>query len=53
MEWIQKRLQALRKLLEGKYKIDPKAVDDLLDDFTGMRNLWGELFTVHGKKTYA
>ena len=44
------KVKALRKLLEGKYKIDPKAVDDLLDDFTGMRNLWGELFTVMGRR---
>jgi len=45
-----KKVRALRELLEGKYKIDPKAVDDLLDDFTGMRNLWGELFTIMGRR---
>jgi len=45
------KVRALRELLEGApYNIKSKAVDELLDDFTGMRNLWGELFTSMGRR---
>ena len=47
----QAKKQALRETLEGApYNIKPDDVTELLDDFTGMRNLWGELFTSMGRR---
>ena len=43
--------QALRKILEGDpYNIKPEDITELFESFTGMRTLWGELFTSMGRR---
>ena len=45
-----KKQETLRKELINKYKADPEDVTKMFEQFGSVRDRWGELFTVMGKR---
>ncbi len=42
--------EALRKLLQSKYKANDKDITKLFNQFDGIRDTWSELFTIMGRR---
>ena len=45
-----KKVETLRETLINKYKADPEDVTKMLNEFSTVRNKWGELFTIMGRR---